>query len=479
MTKKHNHYRQKKSSLKYVLYKWCEISSVHPIPRIKRSKNVYLRFLWLFCLTASAVYCIYSISVSIQAYRKYETFTSTEIIKENSSYFPAVSFCYYKMLIKLSQRELSQHNLTNNEETNDIYDFVNENFLTMQTSNIADLNLTIDLVGRRLVGLNLTNILINCIYNRRPCSERDFNSFCHPIHGNCFTFNKNINSSNKNQVRIQGPDNGLSLELLVGTLNDKKEFESNDGIIMVVHNQSKIPFFDSDRILIGTGVETDLKVNRNFISKLGSPYSDCFKQNTDNNFESEFWDHITNYMNKTYSQQLCYSLCMQKYIIDQCNCSSIWLPINYKNTKFCNYKKRDCISYATRQMFTRKKNVECIKLCPLECNFIDYKISSSRISFPSEYYKKQLVKNIKKINSSGISYSEIQNSMLKINIFYESMTYNLIKESESITIETLFANIGGTLSLTLGISISSVIEIVELVISVIQAYREKGKISKT
>jgi hypothetical protein len=471
-----NHHRQKKNTILYVLYDWCEISSVHPIPRIKRSKNLYLRFLWLFCLTASAVYCVYSIVVSIMAYRKYEKFTSTEIIKESSSNFPAISFCYYKMLNKLSQRDFQQ-TFSNNEQTNDIYDYVNENLLSMQNANRTDFNQTLDLADQRLVGLTLKNILISCVYNRRQCFEKDFSSFFHPIHGNCFTFNNNLNGSIKTS-RIQGPGNGLTLELLVGTSNEKNDFLSNDGIILVVHNQTKIPFFDSDRILINTGVETDLKINRNFISKLGPPFNDCLEENTKNTFKSEIMDHIVNDLNKTYSQQHCYSLCMQKYIIDECNCSSIWLPINYKNTKFCNYKKIDCITYATRQIFSKKKNSVCIKQCPLECNIIEYKISSSRISFPSEYYKRQLIKNNKKINSSGVSYSEIQNSMLKINIFYESLTYNLIKESESLTIETLFANIGGTLSLTLGISISSVIEIAELVISLIQAYREKKNIAR-
>ena len=457
-------YQEKRKTVKKVLINWCEISTVHAIPRIRRSKNSYLRFLWLLCFAASAIYCIYSIVVSFQAYFKYETLTSIEIIKESQSNFPAVSFCNFKMLNKLSKKNFKQSQEHSTGE--DIYDYVNENLLLMQSTSRAELNESTDF--RKLVSLNINDILISCVYNRRKCWAKDFKSFFHPIHGICFSFNNNNGPFIKN-VSLQGPDDGLSLELFMGTHNEQTESDFNDGIILVVHNQSNVPFFDSDRILVSTGTETDLKINRNFVSKLGLPYSLCIKNNTE--FNSEFRDYIVKDLNKTYSQQHCYLICLQKHVIDECNCSSIWLPLNYKNTKFCNYKKIDCISSATRsKIFYQKVIKECMKICPLECDFIEYKITSSKVSFPSENYKRQL---IKKYNSSGVSHSKIQNSLIKINIFYESMSYNMIKETESLTRETLFANIGGTLSLTLGISISSIIEIAELFFSLIQVYRDK------
>ena len=211
------------------------------------------------------------------------------------------------------------------------------------------------------------------------------------------------------------------------------------------------------------------------MSKLGKPYSDCHKNGKSNdlNFDSQFLDYIKNNIKKTYSQQHCYSLCIQKHIIDFCNCSSIWLPVNYNDTKYCNFKKIDCISTATRRSFSQRRNNKCMEACPNECDFIEYKVSTTRVSFPSLQYRNYLIKNHEKINSSGISYENIRRAVLKINVFYESMTYNIIKETKALTKLTLFANIGGTLSLTLGISISSIIELAELLVNLIQVYRAR------
>jgi len=64
----------------------------------------------------------------------------------------------------------------------------------------------------------------------------------------------------------------------------------------------------------------------------------------------------------------------------------------------------------------------------------------------------------------NMSLSEMKNTLASLSIFYEDMSYILISEVAEISITTFLANCGGELGLFLGISLLSLIEIVELVI---------------
>jgi hypothetical protein len=48
---------------------------------------------------------------------------------------------------------------------------------------------------RRTVGFELKNMLIQCIFNLKECSEDDFDYYYDPYYGNCYTFNKGISQN--------------------------------------------------------------------------------------------------------------------------------------------------------------------------------------------------------------------------------------------------------------------------------------------
>ncbi len=101
---------------------------------------------------------------------------------------------------------------------------------------------------------------------------------------------------------------------------------------MVIHNQSNTPYFNSERILIPVGAETDVKIVRNFVSKLGGVYSLCVNTNADLSatavtnfaFNHEFYDYINKTLGLLYTQQYCFALCLQKQVITKCGCASVW-----------------------------------------------------------------------------------------------------------------------------------------------------------
>jgi hypothetical protein len=90
--------------------------------------------------------------------------------------------------------------------------------------------------------------------------------------------------------------------------------------------------------------------------------------------------------------------------------------------------------------------------------FIDYLRENQRLS--SDFVTKP-------INSLTA-----KESFVKLSIFYDTLSYEMSKEFSKMNIVDLLANIGGTLSLFLGISILSLCELVELLIEIFYARRK-------
>ena len=61
-----------------------------------------------------------------------------------------------------------------------------------------------------------------------------------------------------------------------------------------------------------------------------------------------------------------------------------------------------------------------------------------------------------------LNQEQVKQSVLKLNIFYDSLEYEYITEKPKMNLVDLLANIGGTLGLCLGISVLSFIEIFEI-----------------
>ena len=155
-------------------------------------------------------------------------------------------------------------------------------------------------------------MLLSCRFNWEPCTVDDFTFFSNPAYGNCFTFNlksqSNSSTTDYKKVSVPGPDYGLSINLFLGKPDTESEYELNgNGIFVVVHNQSNSPLLNGDRVLASAGLETDIKVNRNFVTKQAAPYSKCLKDTTSTStFTSTYFDYLVKVLGVQYSQQYCY-----------------------------------------------------------------------------------------------------------------------------------------------------------------------------
>ncbi len=168
--------------------------------------------------------------------------------------------------------------------------------------------------------------------------------------------------------------------------------------------------------------------------------------------------------NRTYRQNDCLNLCLQQYITQKCGCYYTKYPM-YNQAKSClNLTELTCISNQELD-FANGYSAKCLSKCPLECESVSYDYSVSTLDFPSREFYDTTIND--KIYGSNITYALYKMNFLSLNVFLSSNKYTKITEIPKISTIDLISNIGGSIGVFLGLSIFSLLEVVELLIQVI------------
>ena len=422
---------------------------------------------------------------NINVYLQYNTYISTTQYQEIPTNFPAVSICNLKFSNKTKSLSFLNSTLFPNGVpvfprafygNDDVQDYVQYVSYYVQASVSSETNLT----NKRYLGFEISDMFLSCTFNWEACFSDDFSYFYDPFYGNCFTYNSgtSANGSVKTPVQsdAQGGIYGLSLSLFLGDPYFQSQYELfGNGIVVLVHNQTNYPFFGNRRFTASAGMETDISIKRNFVSKLSSPYGNCLMDTSKTSSfasQSASFNYIVNTLGVTYEQGYCYLLCLQTQIIQKCNCQAGVLPY-YGNTTTClTFSQINCGADLVRYFNKNGATTSCVNSCPIPCNQIEYSVSSSASSYPNNYYKSLLMNN-SKIIASGIAYSDLKDAVLKINVFYEALEYTVTQEIASLTIDVFIANIGGMFGLFIGITLLSLLELIDLAVLLFGVFTEE------
>ena len=477
-----------KITFKNIISDTIENSTSHGIPKMAYNMHIGLKIMWAFFLLASTASCVYFIIIGFISYYQYNTYISSSEIQEIPSKFPAISICNSKFINKVaatdyinSSSEIQSNLASMVPWTTNLTEYGQyfwkgffETYI-LQATVSRDSNLTT--TQKSFLGFQLSDMLLVCRYNWVTCSASDFSLVLDPLYGNCYTYNsgKDANGTTVNiqNMSVPGANYGLSIELFTGdpALQSKYEYKG-DGFVVFVHNQSNPSLLNSKSILVPTGTETNLKIKKTFTSRLSSPYGNCLLDvSATSIFSSTSFDYIVRVLNIAYTQEYCYSICLESKIVDACGCNS-WYSPSYGNQSLCGYTDNcwKLINYlVTRNNLTVIN--DCVSQCPLECNSVDYGISTSSLKFPNRYYR-TLLAQTSAIKNANISLSDINDSVLRLNIFYETLTYTNNQETASIDAFTIMSNFGGTLGLFLGVSFLSFVELFELIYRILHAIIE-------
>ena len=113
-------------------------------------------------------------------------------------------------------------------------------------------------------------------------------------------------------------------------------------------------------------------------------------------------------------------------------------------------------------------NLKITALTQAACPRVHLNVNQYNTIFP---YRVQIIHQF--INMTyqstlgGLTYDQLKERSIYLNIFYSNLNYLQISESPKTSLNDLMSNVGGTLGLYIGISFLSLIEIVEIVCEII------------
>ncbi len=272
--------------------------------------------------------------------------------------------------------------------------------------------------------------------------ENHFESFMSPI-GKCYRFNSGKNMKNET-IPIKNSNFGGRFDEFY------LEIYAPKGLNIWIHNKTSPPLIGGhDEIIVLPGYNNFISVERTFEYKLGEPYNQCLKDVSKFEKNKTIIDYFLE-RNQSYTQVKCLDICFEMFYIQNnpCQCNetelgNIWMICYWLHTQTDSVESQ-MISECTlnyRLNFTSKKLTQmCSDYCRIECDSITYSIS---------------------INTANLT-ENLLAQHTEIHVFYKSLKYTSIVQQAETTWFRLISNMGGCLSLFVGLSFVSIFEVVEI-----------------
>jgi hypothetical protein len=461
--------------------------------RIFETKYFGLKLFWLVCLLGCSGLCFYLVAQTLMIYLGYPVYTTTTIVNEMPTVFPKITICnsvfatteyayqlikqindvYYPNISIFDQSQMSNLSYSDLQSLNKIYQIFN---LLINLDSFSD-------ASRKLLGHPLEDILWYCKFNGQFCSPSDFTWRWDPLYGNCYSFNSGYNSSGAKksyqQSLLPGAVFGLKLDVYVGYYDKLKAFNvgkfnnygSNAplyGLNILIENNTYLTDDKSNVIALNGGTVNYVAVQRKFTTKMPKPYSDCDIDNTNpGKIDSPYYNLILNTPYQ-YNQELCVIQCMQKKMIQMCNCTMPTFLSLYQDS--CqNLAEAFCPYYALKDnTFSIESTIRmCIPQCPLECNSTEFAFQLTSQTFTGILFE-ALVKSrpvyLADFNTTLVNEATTSNKFVELNLYYDTLSYTTSSDTPSMDIMAFLGNIGGTLGLFLGVSVLCLFELIHVII---------------
>ena len=117
-------------------------------------------------------------------------------------------------------------------------------------------------------------------------------------------------------------------------------------------------------------------------------------------------------------------------------------------------------------------------MCPLECNRTSFVYHVTEVEILGDILKNYIEENMNLKNDfikKSIDAETAKQSVVKLSVFSDSLSYTLSTEMPKMELDSLFANIGGNLGLFLNIGFFSLGEIFVIFIEIFYVFNKKGK----
>ena len=201
-------------------------------------------------------------------------------------------------------------------------------------------------------------------------------------------------------------------------------------------------------------------MQRTIVNQMEKPYSECLASS-----DSFLYKRLLS-LNVSYNRADCISLCRQLQIEKVCKCFDINHPRIDSNIICNSTEEKACVKNQHRIFEENDLLEECNKLCPFECKKMIFSTINSQINEftnekAQEYFEHKLLKP--KYEELNATLDDVKQSIVNLNVFYDRLSFTEITEKPSFHFVDLVSNVGGTFGLFIGISLLSILEMVEIV----------------
>jgi hypothetical protein len=248
-------------------------------------------------------------------------------------------------------------------------------------------------------------------------------------------------------------------------------FWGGSGAIIRIDNVSHVIDHIKDGIFVSPGTSMNVAVNREFKTILPKPYSECLivdSHDKSTNFNSDLYQLIKQ-SPYDYTQNFCLEQCVMKLYYERCGCLSSLYKSVITGFICSTDKELSCLSSAYWNVYLENNYVQkvCVPQRPLECYSNKFSYTTSSYDVHGDLYV-NTIKNNPNLASDfvteEINAETARKSFVRINVFYQSLSYTMSEEAPQWDGFSLIANIGGNLGLFMGVSFFSICEIITTLI---------------
>lgn len=160
-------------------------------------------------------------------------------------------------------------------------------------------------------------------------------------------------------------------------------------------------------------------------------------------------------VNGNYLNSVCFLLCYIRYIYTKCYCLPVIVGNNAPminkifglNSTICLIQNIQCFSSYTEKFLQIYQTGICTH-CKPQCSETLYDTLISETIFPSDNLLQEFHRELRE----DINGTDLRKNYLLINLYFESMNFETVTESQEFTFLDLLMYIGGNLCLFLGVS---------------------------
>ncbi|XP_071942315.1 acid-sensing ion channel 2-like [Antedon mediterranea] len=433
-----------------------EKTDLHGLPGIFGDGGWVRKLIWITVTAVAWVIVIYETVLLFTNFFEYHHVTKVDVEYKQTVAFPAITVCNFN---KYRESALTDYDIVNVGVHLGIVD-ENRNLLSpeLYTDEFAatvaainwtttvedpDYNMT-DFVKR--TGHQKEDFIVQCVWKEEDCAETDFvHTFTHL--GNCYTFNKASDDTERKISMNAGASNGLRLVFNVEVdeytpTNDLGSEAMDAGVKIMLHLPSEPPYVKELGFVSAVGQHTYVAMRHAQITSLPLPYTECQKEDTSGYFEQ-------------YSLQGCRIECETKAVEKYCDCRLVEQPTG-DGFPVCSPNQTHVCAEEILLSVTEGTLVDDVCVCRSPCEVEDYPFSTTNAKLRPNFMERLF-----RGTSNNFTADYIMDNVAVVSLFYEALNFEVVEQLPEMSLVVLLANIGGNLGLFTGASALTAFQVFE------------------